>query len=289
MDIKILRKTDYKEAIKIKEKYMNSNQELSKNMFDKEKELKFLNDWMNEKCDDVRIMLGAYEEESLCGFIGGSYAEDYDSSNGFEINYLFIDEKKKSEYLEMVRGVNCEVIYTTTIVLNYISSGKSPQGIIGIIDTGKLAPIVISNDFLILDNIQDPGNLGAIIRSAAASGFKNIYMMSCVDIYNDKVIRASMGNIFKTINHSVTFEKLTELLSKGEFEIIAGDLDGENLFTFDLPKDKTVGIIIGNEGKGISSQVKRLTTKTVTIPMQNKVESLNAAVSASMIMYYIKN
>ena len=105
MDIKILRKTDYKEAIKIKEKYMNSNQELSKNMFDKEKELKFLNDWMNEKRDDVRIMLGAYEEERLCGFIGGSYAEDYDSSNGFEINYLFIDEKKQK------KGIGKSLIY----------------------------------------------------------------------------------------------------------------------------------------------------------------------------------
>lgn len=204
-------------------------------------------------------------------------------------NKLFIEESKKEEYSVYVNELDCEVIYTNRRVMETLSPTQTPQGIIAIIETSVLEPIIIPSNFLILDHVQDPGNLGAIIRTAAASGFNNIYMINCVDIYNDKVVRASMGNIFKTKNYNVTLEKLKELLAVKEFNLLAADMDGENIFEINLPKDKLIGIIIGNEGKGISKEVKEIATKTISIPMQNNVESLNAAVSASIIMYNFKD
>jgi RNA methyltransferase, TrmH family len=203
---------------------------------------------------------------------------------------LFIDETKTDDFKNYLHQVDCEVVYTTTKIINSISPTQTPQGIVAIIETRSFEPMVISGNFLVLDNIQDPGNLGAIIRSAAASGFKNIFMLNCVDVYNDKVIRASMGNLFKTNNYSVTIEQLQKLLStKENYELLLATMKGENLFEVKINKNSTIGVIIGNEGSGVTRQVARLATKTVSIPMQNEVESLNAAVSASIIMYRLIN
>jgi|LGVE01.1.fsa_nt_gb TrmH family RNA methyltransferase len=211
-------------------------------------------------------------------------------NSGQNIVNLFIADDKLEKYKELVNKVDVEVIISSTKILKLISPTKTPQGIVAIIEAKYLSPMVIADDFLVLDHIQDPGNLGAIIRSAVASGFKNVFMINCVDMYNDKVLRASMGNIFKSNNFSVNFEKLSELLKvKEDYELLLADLSGDNIFEIDLPKNKTIGIIIGNEGSGVSDEVRGLSTKTVNIPMQNDVESLNAAVSASIIMYNIKN
>ena len=203
---------------------------------------------------------------------------------------LLIDENKQNEYKPYLHKVNCEVVYTSSKILQSISPTQTPQGIIAIIETKHFEPMIIASNFLILDNVQDPGNLGAIIRTAAASGFKNIFMLQCADIYNDKAIRASMGNLFKTNNYSVTLDKLKQLLSaKENYELLLADMEGENIFDVKLNKDATVGVIIGNEGNGATEEVRKLATRSVSIPMQNEVESLNAAVSASIIMYKLVN
>jgi len=203
---------------------------------------------------------------------------------------LFIDENKTEEYKNYLHEVECEVVYVNSKLIETISPSQTPQGIIAIIKTRNFEPLVINGNFLVLDNIQDPGNLGAIIRSAAASNFKNIFMLNCVDIYNDKVVRASMGNLFKTNNYSVTLEQLKKLLSvKQNYELLLADIKGENIFEVKTKNDATIGIIIGNEGSGASKEVASLATRVISIPMQNEVESLNAAVSASIIMYKLIN
>lgn len=203
---------------------------------------------------------------------------------------LFIEEEKAEDYKNYLHQVNCEVVYTTAKIINSISPTQTPQGIVAIIETRSFEPMVIGGNFLVLDNIQDPGNLGAIIRSAAASGYKNIFMLNCVDVYNDKVIRASMGNLFKTNNYTVSLEQLQKLLSvKENYELLLATMQGENIFEVSIKKGSTIGVIIGNEGSGVTEQVAKLARKTVSIPMQNEVESLNAAVSASIIMYKLIN
>lgn len=208
---------------------------------------------------------------------------------GVTFKYLFMLESKKEEYKHFLHKLNCEVIYINERVLKQITVTNSPQGILAVIDISKLSPITINGNFLILDHIQDPGNLGAIVRSAVATGFTNIYMINCVDLYNEKVVRASMGNLFKINAHSVSFEQLKKLVTSLNAEVLASDLNGENIFEINLPTETQIGIIIGNEGSGISKSVKALATKTVTIPMKNNVESLNAAVSASIVMYKFIN
>ena len=147
-------------------------------------------------------------------------------------------------------------------------------------------PKVESGSFLILDKIQDPQNLGAIIRTSVACNIKKIFLLDCVDEFNDKVIRASMGNVFKVCFEKTEVENLKEICKKTP--VYCADMFGENIFNL-KQKPKVFGLILGNEGNGVRSEVKNLASKTISIPMQNNVESLNVAVSMAVIAYNLTN
>ncbi len=143
----------------------------------------------------------------------------------------------------------------------------------------------ITNKILILDAVQDPGNLGAIMRSANAFGFKTIALGegSC-DIYNSKVIRSSQGAIFKlnfiNVNIVEFLDKLNGYDIYGTSVINGIELDS-------VIKNEKIAIILGNEGNGISEEVFNKLKKNIYIPMEN-TESLNVAVAASIIMYKLR-
>ena len=142
-----------------------------------------------------------------------------------------------------------------------------------------------SNNVLVLDKIQNPDNLGAIIRSAVATNFTTIYTIDSVDIYNEKTIRSSMGNVFKVDFIKTDYQSIKSLLCG--YEICVADMFGESIFELENIPSK-VALVIGNEGNGISAQMLEICNKKIKIPMENNVESLNASVSAGIIMYQIK-
>lgn len=141
-----------------------------------------------------------------------------------------------------------------------------------------------SQNVLVLDKIQNPDNLGAIIRSAVATNFVTIYAIESVDLYNEKTLRSSMGNVFKVNFIKTDYQHINSLL-KG-YQVCIADMQGENIFKLNSLQ-KNVALVIGNEGNGVSEQMRKLCNKKISIPMQNNVESLNASVSAGIIMYQI--
>ena len=166
-------------------------------------------------------------------------------------------------------------------VMKYISNLDHPSGIMAVCN--KLDNKNIGNRILILDNIQDPGNLGTIIRSAVAFNFDTIVLSKdTVDLYNSKVIRATQGMLFK-INIIIT--DLVDFISDLDgYKIIGTDVvSGANIKNFhNLEK---FAIIVGNEGKGVSLNIKKLCTDSIYIPISSDCESLNVGVAASIIMY----
>lgn len=151
-----------------------------------------------------------------------------------------------------------------------------------------IVPSNILGNVLILDRIQDPGNLGTIIRSAVAFGFESIILSNdTVDIYNDKVIRSSEGMLFN-INavKGDLLNIINNLKTKGYLIVGTDVTKGENVK--DISKEK-VAIVIGNEGAGVSDDIKRLCDKFIYINMNKTCESLNAAVASSIIMYEVYN
>ena len=143
----------------------------------------------------------------------------------------------------------------------------------------------LSNKILMLDAVQDPGNLGALLRSAKAFGFDTIVLGNgTVDLYNDKVIRSSQGAIFK-LNFIHT--NLVEFINKLDGYQIYGTDVVNGIELDDVKLNDRVAIILGNEGNGISNEVKAVLNKNIYIPMDD-TESLNVSVAGSIIMYKLR-
>lgn len=140
-------------------------------------------------------------------------------------------------------------------------------------------------NFIVLDRIQDPSNVGAILRSALGANFLDVYLIDCADIYDLKTLRASMGSVFHLNIFKVGEEELINILEEKGKKLVCLDMKGENVFTSLF--DEYCGFVVGNEGRGVSDNLKNYCNKTVSIPMNNKLESLNAAVSASIVMYQV--
>lgn len=167
-------------------------------------------------------------------------------------------------------------------VIKYLTNLQTPTGIFGICKEkeGKLK----EGKILALDGIQDPGNMGTIIRSAAAFNIDTIVVNEkCVDIYSDKVIRSSQGMIFSVNIIKKDIKELIKTL-KNKHTVYATKVDGGTSLK-DIEKNQNFVIIMGNEGNGVSDELMKLSDKRLYIPMNKKCESLNVAVATSIILY----
>ena len=169
--------------------------------------------------------------------------------------------------------------------LKSIATTETPQDIICVCEIPTTQQSLPKGNSLILDNLQDPGNIGTLIRSAVAFDFKDIYFINTADIYSEKVIRGSMGAIFKVNAHVVDKDYIKSNKNSICDLLIGTDLNSENLSSVDTTKK--IGLIIGNEGNGVSKELLEITDKNVTLAMANNVESLNAGVAGSILMYNI--
>lgn len=178
---------------------------------------------------------------------------------------------------ESIKGDN--VIYVTTPVLEKLSQMKSPQGVLVVCE--KVKKQLVEDRVLILEQVQDPGNLGTLLRSARAFGFNTVILDNCVDLYNDKVIRSTQGNFFKLNIIEMSVKEFIEDFT--EYEIIGTAMKGQPITS--ITKNKQVALILGNEGQGITPETLSLTDKNITI--KTNIESLNVAIAGSIIMHHI--
>ena len=178
-------------------------------------------------------------------------------------------------------------IYVTKKLFQSITDVVNPQGILAVVEKGdNIDKIDYEEDIILaLDGIQDPGNLGTILRTADSAAKKQINISEdCADPNNTKVVRTTMGAIFRM--NIITTDNLTktlQLMKKHKFEIVATSLETEDSI-YDMEYRKKV-IVIGNESKGVSKEIQDLANQKVKIPMLGKTESLNASVAASIMIY----
>lgn len=173
-------------------------------------------------------------------------------------------------------------------VFQEISQTSTPQGIAAVIAMSEKKQATGKN-ILLIDSVQDPGNLGTIIRTADAAGIDAIVLGDgTVDLYNDKVIRSTQGSLFQIpIYEANLTDEISKLKDMG-FEIWATALDGAKRY-HDLPIPEKVALILGNEGAGVNEEFIQAADERVTIPIYGKAESLNVAIAAGILMYHLQS
>lgn len=178
-----------------------------------------------------------------------------------------------------------QVYETDQQSINALANTKTPQKVLCIAYLTQYVVEKPKTNFLVLDGLQDPGNVGTLVRTAKACGFEYVYLIDSVKKTNDKLIRSSVGTIFDSKVFEITHKEFERFAKTEHLHLLMCDMDGENIF--ETTFDGIVGVVVGNEGQGVSDEVAKLCYKSIKIPMKPGIESLNAGVSGSIIMYEI--
>ena len=203
-----------------------------------------------------------------------------------EFKTILINIDYASKYANLVQNFTGNIYYVNKSICDYISEASNSSNIFAVCNIKKVKSS--NSNFIVLDSLQDPNNIGAIIRSARAFGFNKIYAINCAYPYLYKSIRSSMGYIFDIDYEIITKTDFIELVFKNDLKIYCADMNGKNIANF-RNTHINYGICIGNEGNGVSKEIQEICCETLSIPMLNNVESLNASVSASILMFNLKN
>lgn len=200
--------------------------------------------------------------------------------SNLQIEKLFISEDSEFDY----DGLGVQPVIVTTSIMKKISNTVTPQGVLALVKQPECRHEV-SEKALVLDNISDPGNMGTIIRTAAACDYETLILIDCADPYSPKSVRSSMGGIFFVNIISLTRAEFYEFMKNNPINLITADMSGEDVFNF-----KNCGkfaLVLGNEANGVGRDIKEMSDYCISLPMSEKMESLNVAVSAGILMYIL--
>ncbi|NLD87745.1 MAG: RNA methyltransferase [Clostridiales bacterium] len=205
--------------------------------------------------------------------------------SGVTVESVLWEKKACDAYIQEFENLlTCEHLVTDREIYHSVSTLKNHEGVIFVCHMASQKRSEKSRA-IALENVQDPGNVGTVIRSADAFGVDTVYLIGeCCDIYNPKTVRATMGSLFRINVIRTTFEDfLAEVRSRGE-KVYCAALNSVARDIREVDLDDCV-VIIGNEGKGITPEAEENCDGAVIIPMSGKAESLNAAVASSIVMW----
>ncbi len=192
-----------------------------------------------------------------------------------------------SQDVEMDVPENVRTVVVPTDVMESISPMQTPQGALFLCRLPEKVPFVPRPGMLLLDGIQDPGNLGTILRTADALEIPVALLEGCADPYSHKVVRASMGAVFRTEIIQTTWEAAEKACAAAEIPVGVTALNASARDLREQPLD-TMAVVIGSEGQGVRREILESAGHSLIIPMNPNCESLNAAVAAAIVMWQMK-
>lgn len=201
---------------------------------------------------------------------------------------LVIDKARAEEYADMIAKAQeggCEVLLVTSAIMQAVSEAKTPQGVLCTVEIRPEPEQLDGKRIVALDGVQDPGNVGTILRTADAAGFDGALLSeACADLYGAKTLRATMGSVFRVpVKRTDNLAQALEEMKARGYAVAATELGGADFYTH-CPRDKAV-LVIGSEGRGVSDAVRAAATHHLALPMRGGAESLNAAVAAGIMIY----
>lgn len=201
---------------------------------------------------------------------------------------LVVQAERAQEYageIERARVSGCEVLLVEKNVMDVLSEAKTPQGILCTVAMPSEPQALSGSRFVALDGVQDPGNVGTILRTADAAGFDGALLgRGCADLYGAKTLRSTMGSIFRVpVRRTDDLAGELEGMKRRGYAVVATELGGEDFYAR-CPHERCV-LVIGSEGGGVSEAVRDVATHHLALPMRGGAESLNAAVAAGIMIY----
>lgn len=243
----------------------------------------------NSKIKLVRALLGrAKERREANAFVveGVRLLEDAETSD-WRFRFALYDDllnERGKLILERLISRGVEVEEVSENIMKSLSDTETPQGILGVLQVSNLPISSLLSFVVIPDQIRDPGNLGTLLRTAAATGVQAILLPpETTDAFAPKVVRSGMGAHFRLPIHSMTWEEI-KAQTKG-LQIYLADMNGQSCWEMDLRQP--LALIVGGEAAGASDEARNLATQQISIPMSGNVESLNAGVAGSVLMFEV--
>ncbi len=238
----------------------------------------------NEKVKKLRSLSTKKGRQSNGVYLVEGYNIIKDMPLSVDVQGLFVRENMCDKYASLLTKWACGATILADFVFDSVCETVNSNGIMATVTLPEQGDIV--GDFVVVaDGISDAGNMGTIIRTAVAMGATDIMAVDSVDIFNPKVVRSTMGGLFDINIITATHADCTNLLK--QHTVVALDMAGENIFDYSVPAK--IAVVVGNEAKGVSEQLKTVSQTILSIPMYGKMESLNAGVSMGIALAVLAN
>jgi RNA methyltransferase, TrmH family len=245
----------------------------------------------NPKLKLVRMLMGRARDrrDENAFVIEGVRLVEEAVAAGWPIRFVLYSDglsERGRNLVNLFLARRAEVEEVAGDLLQKLSDTEAPQGILAVLDFTSL-PVPDSPTFLLIpDQVRDPGNLGTLLRSAAATGVQAVLLPpETTDAFAPKVLRSGMGAHFRLPIHSMTWGKIDQVCHSAQLEMYLADMEGISCWETDLRQP--LAFIVGGEADGAGEEARRLATRTISIPMAGNVESLNAGVAGSVLMFEV--
>ena len=243
----------------------------------------------NSRIKLVRALLGRARERREAGafVVEGVRLVEEAETRKWSFKFALYDNSLNERGSSLVehllsRGVDVEEV--SEIVMKSLSNTETPQGILAVLEFNQFPLPDAPNFILIPDQIRDPGNLGTLLRTAAAAGVQAVFLPpETTDAFAPKVVRSGMGAHFRLPIQSMKWEKIRR--ETKDLQVYLADMDGTSCWETDL--SQPLALIVGSEAEGASADARELATETISIPMSEDMESLNAGVAGSVLMFEV--
>ena len=245
----------------------------------------------NAKVKLVRALLGRSKERREAGafVVEGVRLGEEAGEADWKFRFVLFDEtlsERGNVQVEGLKSKGVDVEEVSVSVMKSISETEAPQGILAVLEFSQLPIPVFPNFILIPDQVRDPGNLGTLLRSAAASGVQAVLLPpETTDAFAPKVLRSGMGAHFNLPIRLMDWEEIEKVVQMEGLQVYIADMDGPSCWEMDLAKP--LALLIGSEAEGASDHAKKLANGKISIPMSGEVESLNAGVAGSVLMFEV--
>jgi TrmH family RNA methyltransferase len=245
----------------------------------------------NSKIKFVRALMGRAKDrrEANAFVVEGVRLIDEAAISNWRFQFVLYDEsisERGKSLVESLTSKDIDVEMVSENLMKSLSETETPQGILAVLNYSRL-PIPDPLNFLLIpDQIRDPGNLGTLLRTAAATGVQAVLSPpETTDAFAPKVVRAGMGAHFQLPIQSMLWEEIEQICKSASLQIYLADMNGKSCWETDLLQP--LALIIGGEAEGASDEARKLANEQISIPMVGNVESLNAGVAGSVLMFEV--